>query len=128
MQEISTLDFSTPSFNPGLLTPTPKETFKPKTFKPLNLSCPKSTLFNERLFNHKLSTINLVKGLKGFKSKSLGFNPIGTGIFWVSHEPGGGAHISPPFYFSPGASEKLILNMTFVTIFLRIILRCITFL
>ena len=36
-------------------------------------------------------------------------------FFSVSHGPGEGAHISPPpFYFSPEASEELVLNMTIV--------------
>ena len=48
-------------------------------------------------------------------------------LFWVSHEPGG-AHISPPFYLSPEASEELVLNMTIVGYPLKIFLRYITFL
>ena len=40
----------------------------------------------------------------------------------------GGANLAPPRYLSPEASEELVLNMTIVTIFLRIILRYITFL
>ena len=55
-------------------------------------------------------------------------SPIRTGVFLGQSWTGGGANLAPPCYLSPGASEKLVLNMTFVTIFLRIILRCITFL
>ena len=46
----------------------------------------------------------------------------------VSHEPGGGVHINPPFYFSPETSEELVLNMTIVGYPLKIFLRYITFL
>ena len=49
-------------------------------------------------------------------------------FFWVSHEPGGGVDINPPFYFSPEASEELVLNMTIVGYPLKIFLRYITFL
>ena len=48
-------------------------------------------------------------------------------FFWVSHEPYW-LILALPFYFSPEASEELVLNITFVTIFLRIILRYIKFL
>ena len=51
-------------------------------------------------------------------------------LSWVSHEPGGGGvDINPPsFYFSPEASEELVLNMTIVGYPLKIFLRYITLL
>ena len=53
----------------------------------------------------------------------------GPAFFWVSHGlRGGEANLTHPRHLSPGVSEKLMLNMNTVTIFLRIVLRCLTFL
>ena len=49
-------------------------------------------------------------------------------FFWVSHEPGGGLISTPPCYLCPGASGRLVLNMTIVGYPLKIFLRYITFL
>ena len=57
-----------------------------------------------------------------------GFNPNGTGVFLGQSEPGGGLISTPPCYLCPGASGRLVLNMTIVGYPLKIFLRYITFL
>ena len=56
------------------------------------------------------------------------FNPNWTGVFSCQSWTGGGAHFNPPWYFSPEASEGLVLNMTIVGYTLKNFLRYITFL
>ena len=55
-------------------------------------------------------------------------NPNWIGVFFGQSWTGWGGVNLPLRYLSPEASEELVLNMTIVTIFLRIILRYITFL
>ena len=76
-----------------------------------------------------------VPGYMNIKKKMLKillcdvFNPNGTGVFLGQSEPGGGLiSTPPPSYLCPGASGRLVLNMTIVGYPLKIFLRYITFL
>ena len=81
----------------------------------------------KRKENHatKVTKISKTKRRKYGMNKTLNLSE--PAFFLVSHEPGG-AHISPPFYLSPEASEELVLNMTIVGYLLKIFLRYITLL
>ena len=77
-----------------------------------------------KTFLSKLSHINLK-----WSEYLRPVNPIRIDVFLgQSWTRGGEGRYGPPWYLSPEASEELVLNITFVTIFLRIILRYIKFL